>query len=47
LVSLAEKVDGRRSRSPASGVQLVVNFQEDRHAKAGACLKENKPTAVK
>ena len=28
-------------------LQLVVNFQEDRHAAAWACFKENKPAVVK
>ena len=28
-------------------LQLVVNFQEDRHAAVCACFKENKPTAEK
>ena len=30
-----------------SALQLVVNFQEDRHAAVCACFKENKPTAEK
>ena len=32
-------------RHPA--LQLVVNFQEDRHVAVRACSKENKPTAEK
>ena len=28
-------------------LQLVVNFQEDRHAASWACSKENKPAAEK
>ena len=30
-----------------SALQLVVDFQEDRQAAVYACLKENKPIAVK
>ena len=32
---------------PHPALQLVVNFQEDRHAAACACFKEYKPTAEK
>jgi hypothetical protein len=32
---------------PHPALQLVVSFQEDRHATAWACFRENKPTVVK